>query len=877
MDSDSVEDALKKSFTAHFSDLKETVWANVTGNPLELQIHVKMQENNDRDQFKDLQSTIQAIPEIVSEFDSNFKIVAIELVNYTGSYLPDSLGTWHTLRSLELHLCANLQSIEGTGLEPFLTSISIKYCIKFQLTEKIGLFQCLAKFQWVDSVPDDQRPRQICLPNSFCDLKNLRKIQLRYLCIPELPANFGKLEQLQILHIMWEEYGTNKLRGLKDLPASFSQLANLQKFILPYQCFKQIPDCLTRLPKLQLLDLANNQLETVPENIGSFNSLEECILRGNKLTDLPSTIQNMPKLRYLDLSRNQFELIPPWLQQNPPPKICQINFSQNPFTRQAKFPARIGELNLFKIHGVRDGDGYRKYLQFDSQNQETFRIYDRNTPSSGSDNLLKQSDIGIKLVSLHLFLGFLLDQQNYEIMVALQDEIGNLSPIDVLRNELSVFQVENGHVISLKIQSHRVVTERMFGFIGQLPRLQKLELIGLSLFNFPRELCLLKTLKTLDLSWNGLTFLPPEFGALTELEVLILSKNYFEQIPPEVQKCRALKRFEIFYNPLRALPEWLAELPALELIRISQTFIKEIPPAIEKLLRNLNAKRRPDDDAESWISLMKSHVPKKTKEIFLWREISDDLMRDYNSLKGIKSFRVGRGVYSSIIPIHPIPNLNALQFAEIHLKNFIGFPPSAPKLKLLRIVKTHLISLQGLPKSLPALTTLDIRDNPLPNLDYFPQDLPVIREIILVSNHLETLQGLPNCPTLTKLEVYQNPLRTLSYLSPHQIKLVLDDSESLIHNVDDAYPHYFLLTKQVCEWISHNDLDLVIEYYKESPLDLAKELVLEGALPASKLARLVHEAGSHECQFLRDHLPATHEVLMQINNRKRLADASMSP
>ena len=54
------------------------------------------------------------------------------------------------------------------------------------------------------------------------------------------------------------------------------------------------------------------------------------------------------------------------------------------------------------------------------------------------------------------------------------------------------------------------------------------------LLRFDQEIGKLQKLKTLHLTGNNLTTLPPEIGHLTNLEELELGFNKIERLPPEI-------------------------------------------------------------------------------------------------------------------------------------------------------------------------------------------------------------------------------------------------------------------------------------------------------------------------------------------------------
>jgi Leucine-rich repeat (LRR) protein len=54
----------------------------------------------------------------------------------------------------------------------------------------------------------------------------------------------------------------------------------------------------------------NNQLSTIPKNIGNLKSLRVLSFRNNQIQSIPDSIQNLSNLLYLDLRGNQIKELP---------------------------------------------------------------------------------------------------------------------------------------------------------------------------------------------------------------------------------------------------------------------------------------------------------------------------------------------------------------------------------------------------------------------------------------------------------------------------------------------------------------------------------------------------------------------------------------
>ena len=69
-----------------------------------------------------------------------------------------------------------------------------------------------------------------------------------------------------------------------------------------------IPAEIGKLQNLQKLDLSNNQLTSIPAEIGQLQSLQILNLYNNQLTSIPAEIGQLQKLQKLYLYNNQFNI-----------------------------------------------------------------------------------------------------------------------------------------------------------------------------------------------------------------------------------------------------------------------------------------------------------------------------------------------------------------------------------------------------------------------------------------------------------------------------------------------------------------------------------------------------------------------------------------
>ena len=96
--------------------------------------------------------------------------------------------------------------------------------------------------------------------------------------------------------------------GIAELPAEIKNLTELTSLSLTLSGISVIPDELTGLKNLKLIDLSDGSLSNANlDNLTRIKSLEYLYLYGCGLTKLPTTIGNLVNLKELGLSGNSFD------------------------------------------------------------------------------------------------------------------------------------------------------------------------------------------------------------------------------------------------------------------------------------------------------------------------------------------------------------------------------------------------------------------------------------------------------------------------------------------------------------------------------------------------------------------------------------------
>ncbi|XP_063830015.1 leucine-rich repeat protein 1 [Ostrinia nubilalis] len=124
-----------------------------------------------------------------------------------------------------------------------------------------------------------------------------------------------------------------------------------------------------------------------------------------------------------------------------------------------------------------------------------------------------------------------------------------------------------------------------------LPRtLESLQIIGLKLHNFRRDILLLRNLVVLDLSDNEIEKIPAEFGRMPNLAELILANNQLGNKPdidwrwlfgPQITN--KLKLLDLRGNKLKELPKSIWKLQKLVTLNVDNNMLSKLPSTLGRI------------------------------------------------------------------------------------------------------------------------------------------------------------------------------------------------------------------------------------------------------------------------------------------------------
>lgn len=104
--------------------------------------------------------------------------------------------------------------------------------------------------------------------------------------------------KLRVLHL--------RSTSLSQLPAQLNHLTSLTELDVSDNLISKLPPNLDAQlpPSLQVFDLSNNKLTSLPDSIGAMAELRVLNLSRNKLLKLPSSVGKLEKLETLDVEGN---------------------------------------------------------------------------------------------------------------------------------------------------------------------------------------------------------------------------------------------------------------------------------------------------------------------------------------------------------------------------------------------------------------------------------------------------------------------------------------------------------------------------------------------------------------------------------------------
>lgn len=183
--------------------------------------------------------------------------------------------------------------------------LNIEFCLDWSQHRFASLEEArLAPPEVVTQLTVDHQALGGEFPEEIFRYTNLRELRLGEIFDKigwtELPARIGELRQLRGLYF----FGA---KNLHSLPDELGQLVELESFYAVNCGIRSIPPALVQLPKLTGLSLSGNAVTQFPVPSSPLERLE---LQNNQLTTLPAEVGQLTTLRNLAIYKNPLESLP---------------------------------------------------------------------------------------------------------------------------------------------------------------------------------------------------------------------------------------------------------------------------------------------------------------------------------------------------------------------------------------------------------------------------------------------------------------------------------------------------------------------------------------------------------------------------------------
>lgn len=316
--------------------------------------------------------------------------------------------------------------------------------------------------------------------------------------------------------------------------------------------FTEIPFPVFRLHGLTVLKLRGNKIKKITNGIDIFKSLVELDLADNELETLPTHFKDLTQLKSLYLSNNVFVSLPDELNALTRLEIldCAENKNLSSVPHMKNVPLKKLNLSSVRLNELPDFC-WSQLVEFKSQhNQQIYEL-----PES----------IGILQTLESLTLSFM---SLTTLPISFQ-ELYNVKYLDLSHNHLIdeclplIASLKKVTRLKLNVNELSFIDAAVF----QLRSLIELDLSSNHIDHIDASLNTMKKLQYLNLSENQLDALPL-LGEMESLQTLEVRNNRLEQLPFDLGSVLNLQKLDISHNALHTLPASIVHLKSLVMIEM---------------------------------------------------------------------------------------------------------------------------------------------------------------------------------------------------------------------------------------------------------------------------------------------------------------------
>ena len=372
------------------------------------------------------------------------------------------------------------------------------------------------------------------------DLKNVSELFIEDEdgVIRNIPPYITGLRHLRILSIRWARF---KSLNIDLFPLPITHLC------LSHNHLHNV-NGLEEMSSLMVLNITNNDITSLPYNIGNLRALRELDVSGNKITKIPESIGALRHLRVLNLSSNKITFLPN--------SLCDLD------------KVRVLEVSMNTLNSLPDRIGNMKHLTelYASDNKiNSFPPSLQSCSELRYIHMRKNRLVEVPKMMQHLpYLQVMNFRQNN--LVDFRCPISSLKSLLLDTNDFkeipdAVFKCHNLELLSMEDNLLKEVPNA----IQELRRLRTLYLSYNEIDELPSQLCSLDQLKHLVMHGNKMSFLPLDFYCLHNLSVLNLEgmdlepdimQAYREGVPSLTEHIRKRAHGDtVTLDPKNVLPD----------------------------------------------------------------------------------------------------------------------------------------------------------------------------------------------------------------------------------------------------------------------------------------------------------------------------------
>uniref|UniRef100_A0A7N6BJZ6 Leucine rich repeat containing 40 n=1 Tax=Anabas testudineus TaxID=64144 RepID=A0A7N6BJZ6_ANATE len=334
---------------------------------------------------------------------------------------------------------------------------------------------------------------------------------------------------------------------LSSLPSALGELQELHQLRLSHNQLTSLPEELCTLKNLRSLTIQQNLLESLPEQVGHLENLSELDLSRNHLKGLPSSLGCLIGLQKLNLCHNKLTCLPDSLRQLK--NVKMLDCSNNQLTH---IPASLSEMVALE----------QLYLR----HNKLCLLPRLSAPT------LKELYVGNNQIEQ-------LETEQLECLTVTGIMNHDQKQADQIPNEL--FDAAAGEDVTTANFSKNQMTSIPSRLVEFHASLSDINLGFNRLTCCSPDICKLLNLKHIDLRNNQLDELPPEMKNLTKLCSIILNYNRFRFFPEVLYHIVTLETVLLGNNQVSAVdPNRLMKLDHLSTLDLSNNDLLNIPPEL---------------------------------------------------------------------------------------------------------------------------------------------------------------------------------------------------------------------------------------------------------------------------------------------------------